>query len=712
MNEKDLLEQLKQSAENIEPPKSLHPENIEKALQAAQESTADCHSSKQATKKTKTAKRKFPVYRMGGLAAAFTVAIIGSWTAGRYSVSQDIRSNDRTAALQTPKAESGTGTGIMESNPEADGQIQSASETEILSDLADTSRALTEADQEARGSAASLTTADSYESLYDTLFEKFGSPSSYARDTVYDGISTMDIAVEEEMDTGMLSSNSISSAAGQTSGTAYSQTNVQEAGVDEADIVKTDGNYIYVLKRDGSLVILSAKEGSLETAASLQLPQGETTQEMYVDGDRLSVITSEYYTEMDSSDENVIATRSGNRTKLYTYDITDRSKPFLAGTVTQDGVYAQSRKNGAYLYLFTQFSPILLDTYDESFLVPATSSGRVEASDIYLPDYLNYSTYLVVSSINIDSPNETIDQKAVVSGASTFYASTENIYIANENWNGADSRTELLKLHYENGAITGAAAGSLEGYLNNSFSLNEYNGYLRAVTTSYGENYQERNGLYILDENLQPIGSIRDLAPDETVRSARFLGNTAYFVTFRQTDPLFSVDLSDPANPEILGDLKVTGFSSYLHFYKENLLLGLGYEADPETGIQTGLKLSMFDISDPANVTEVSKLVLNGITWCDALNNYKSILIDPEKNIFGFTCDNRYLVFSYDEERGFVKEFLYDFYNDMLNGYDSSSSNDTRGLYIDNTLYLVRPDVVNAFDMENNYQQIGQLPVE
>src|SRR5699024_915075 len=97
-------------------------------------------------------------------------------------------------------------------------------------------------------------------------------------------------------------------------------------------------------------------------------------------------------------------------------------------------------------------------------------------------------------------------------------------------------------------------------------------------------------------------------------------------------DPLFSVDLSDPANPRVLDSLKITGFSTYLHFYSDTLLLGLGYEADEETGVQTGLKLSMFDISDPAHITEVSRLVLDGITWCESLEDYKSILIDPEKN--------------------------------------------------------------------------------
>src|SRR5699024_2987267 len=130
-----------------------------------------------------------------------------------------------------------------------------------------------------------------------------------------------------------------------------------------------------------------------------------------------------------------------------------------------------------------------------------------------------------------------------------------------ENWEDSQVRTSLLKLSYRDGSIVGTAAGYVEGYLHDSFSLSEYNGYLRVVTTRYDEDYNESNGLYILDGNLQITGSITYLAPDETIRSARFLGDMGYFVTFRQTDPLFSVDLSDPANPRVLDSLKITGFS-------------------------------------------------------------------------------------------------------------------------------------------------------
>ena len=325
-------------------------------------------------------------------------------------------------------------------------------------------------------------------------------------------------------------------------------------------------------------------------------------------------------------------------------------------------------------------------------------------------------------------PAAVFDSKILVSGASMYYVSTGNIYIANERYTSNPVMTEITKFHYSDGEIVGVAAGSVKGYLNDSFSMNEYDGNLRVVTTYtgdefnairdmasnftgkyYEENWEEHNALYVLDKDMRQIGSLDGLADNETIRSARFFGDTGYFVTFRQTDPLFSVDLSDPSDPKILGELKVSGFSSYLHFYGENMLLGIGYEENEETGVVTGLKLSMFDISDPSNVTEVSRFVIPGITWCPAIESYKSILVDPEKNLIGFFCDNRYLLFSYDEEEGFQSKLVYDFYSDML--LDQVSYDTLRGLYIDNTFYIAGNTFVISFDMKKDFKKTNVLQI-
>lgn len=589
-----------------------------------------------------------------------------------------------------------------------------------------------------------------------------------------------DTAVNEDAS---YTSEAAGSAGSENGAKDFSDTNVQEQGVDEADIVKTDGSYIYILRSDCSVVIIeadgadslvvsttqiandaeantdnqdivsdtiaadtdsqdiaAADSGSQDTAAdttaanTLALNPAGTSceryiQEMYLDGDLLNVIVTEYVTGL-RNEGDVYYNDTTEQTTVYTYDITDRSCPKLAGVLSQDGSYTDSRKVGSFLYLFTTHYPEIQDTYEDSSIIPRIGGRLAAASDFYIPERLSDRSYLVISSMNTGSPSQVCDSKVLVSGASLFYVSTENIYIAGTDYS-SDTRTSITKFHFADGQITGVAAGAVRGYLNDSFSMNEYRGKLRVVTTYYGnaskplrdsisrvtgldlslsDDWEERNGLYILDESLQQIGSVDNLAKGETVRSARFLGDTGYFVTFRQTDPLFSVDLSDPENPQILGELKISGFSSYLHFYGEDQMLGIGYEADESTGITNGLKLSMFDLSDASDVSESSRFVIPGITWCPAINHYKAILVDPDRNIIGFYCDDRYLVFSYDHENGFTQELVYDFYADQLTG--QASFNTMRGLFIGNTLYLAGETFLVTFDMDNGFTKTGVLNLD
>ncbi len=545
-----------------------------------------------------------------------------------------------------------------------------------------------------RRESSALAFASDYQEVYAALYETFyqepaaGSGAGYV---------TLEMAAK---DTAASLGN-------------YSSTNIQEPGVEEADLVKTDGTWIYLLGEDGTLTIVKAdpKEPVLESVLTLEGGPELQVHECYLDGDRLSVITSTQSASL-SEEEGVYQMESGTQTTLSTYDLSDRSQPVLMGSVTQDGSYETSRKTGDYLYLFTSYAPRIADTWEASDLSPRVNGAALDAGSVYLPEHLNTDSYLVLSSVSLEDPDTVLDTKALVSGTTNFYVSAENIYIANEVQGDAGVSTELVKFRYEDGAITGTAAGLVKGSLNNSFSMSEYEGFLRLVSTYYDEDWNEYNALFILDETLSPAGSIQDLAKGETIRSARFLGDTGYFVTFRQTDPLFSVDLSDPENPRILGELKVTGFSSYLHFYGEDALLGLGYEADEETGAVTGLKLSMFDVSDPENVTEKDRLILSGVTWCASLDDYKSILIDPEKNVFGFFCDSRYLVFSYQEDQGFQTELIYDFYPDQMGSQGGNvlmDESNSRGLYIGDTLYLAGPSCVIAFDMEQDFQETGRL---
>ncbi|MCD7883017.1 MAG: beta-propeller domain-containing protein, partial [Lachnospiraceae bacterium] len=687
--------------------------------------------------------------RLGSLAAVFVLAFAVIGLAGRISRNSSSQSGD---AAQT----------------ETDGIV-----TVLLDEDAAT-------DESELTAADAFTYASSYEEIYDALYE-ISSQNSMAR--ALGGIMMIDGEMEIEdaevsdgtasdYDTGAVSGNSSSISASASSeayfsldasaaatdsadsasgediveeaeidyaaegadadDTAsgddadYSATNVQEYGVDEGDVVKTDGSYIYILRSGGEFLIVSVNnangksgETALVSRTSLESGNELTAKEMYVDGDILNIITREYVTSLVENEDGTYYTFSANLTVLYTYDISDREEPVLSGTVSQSGYYSDSRKAGNYIYLFSTWYPSVGDTLDDSTVSPLLNGKEADAGSYYLPETLTSTECLIISSVDVASPSSFTDHKILVSGGDDFYVSQENIYILNENYEHSNTVTEITKFHYEDGKITGVAAGSVTGYLNDSFSLNEYGGNLRVVTTYYGDDlsptavvtdWTEHNALYILSESMTQLSVLSDLAAGETVRSARFLGDTGYFVTFRQTDPLFSVDLSDPENPQILGELKISGFSSYLHFYGDGLLLGLGYEADEDTGSATGLKLSMFDISDPSNVTEVAKYVIDGVTWCSSLNNYKSILADSGENLIGFYCEDRYFLFSYDEEEGFVQEMIYDFYADQLSGEADSDS--MRGLYISDTLYLAGSTFVISFDMNDSFAKTQVLTIE
>ena len=277
--------------------------------------------------------------------------------------------------------------------------------------------------------------------------------------------------------------------------------------------------------------------------------------------------------------------------------------------------------------------------------------------------------------------------------------------------------TDFIRFSMKNGDIQAQAAASLKGELTDTFAVNEYRGYLRVLLTDWSGTAEDGpvNRVYVLDKDMKICGKIDHLAQGETIYSARFMGDKGYFVTYRNTDPLFSVDFSDPENPRILGELKVTGFSEYLHFYGEGKLLGLGWETDPNSGEILGLKISMYDISDPENVAEENKLILKNVDGCDGLYKYKAVLADADENLIGFTIESydeqyckKYVVFSYQEDEGFVKKLEYNLYSEVEYG----SSGDTRGLYIDDVLYVVEEQRITAFDRKNAFEKLGTLELD
>ncbi|MFR8547077.1 MAG: beta-propeller domain-containing protein [Lachnospiraceae bacterium] len=692
MDQKDLLEKIKYDAKDLPIPDSLQPDSIEKLLQENSRSRSTDTTDFERAAKRRQLRRRW--LRFGSAAAVFALTGALLWQSSRiekYQKTEEAQEMQMTAETKEARQPDQTDAEKIKAAPAA---------------------------------SEAFTYAESPKAIYEALYEQFCSqtPEAYAatsmaRTELLQSAADVESAIEDTSYT----------APADATGTDFSQTNLQELGVDEGDIVKTDGEYIYILRTDLSLAIAQIRQGRASLLGVTPLGAGDNgyAHEMYLEGDCLYIITSESVTSLEQ-DEDVYYTSTGRQTMLLTYDVSDPGAPVQKGAIAQEGSYAASRKNDGFIYLFTSYSPDIRDTFEDSTIMPRINQTELSAGDIYLPDSMESTSYLVISSMKTDAPDEIFDSKALVSGASHYYVSPENIYIANERCDASSVLTEITKFHYADGEITGVAAGCVPGYLNNSFSMNEYNGKLRVVST-YTDNkaasvsdssgasvkaavdQEEYNALYILDEAMKQIGAIEDLAKGETIRSARFSGDTGYFVTFEQTDPLFCVDLSDPEHPQLVGELKVSGFSSYLHFYGEDRLLGIGYEADPETGSIEGLKLSMFDISDPADIKEIHRTVIPGITWCPAIEDHKAILADAKKNVIGFYCDNRYLVFSYDETEGFTSELVYDFYSDML--VNQAEYNTMRGLYIDDTLYLAGDTFLISFDMKKDFEKTDVIKI-
>lgn len=528
---------------------------------------------------------------------------------------------------------------------------------------------------------------------------------------------------------------------------AFGQTNRQVQAVEEADQVKNDGRYLYQIAQktskdeDGServqtgIQILDTEGGLKETAFVTGFAGLE---EFYLWEDLLITIENKYYDALPSApaarkrayEEDLAFPEQGYH-EISIYQVADKSHPKKQKTFTLQGTCESSRLSDGYFYGISRFTAQPgSGAQDYDAYIPSVDGKRIEADRIYCPPQTDSSDYLVLVSIDLSDPSAIADSRALLAGSGTYYVNENHIYAAwYQSVYGQEPQkegtvrdaTRILKFSYIKGHFYAQAEGEIPGNVHNSFSLDEYEGNLRAAATvqeyevkeviddrtgerigfDYGEAVQS-NALYILSPSLELKGKVEGLAEGETIRSARFLGETGYLVTFRQTDPLFAVDLSDPEHPEVLGELKVSGFSEYLHFYGENRLLGIGMEADEETGASQGMKLSMFDVSDPADLKEVSRTPLEKYNYSEALYEHRAVLIDTQENMIGFEAEGSdrgeywkdYLLFSYKyEEETFVQTLKID---------TRRTAEDycrTRGTFIGDTFYLLFEDgAVRAYE--------------
>ena len=713
MKEEDFIRNITQKTKDLPIPDSISPDSMKQLLEETypdgliNKETTDASTDKM---KKKHALRPFTAVACAALCLAGTFGV-SRWISNRNRYDFDFSTSS--------------------SDDTADGEA----ENEVSTDLV---------------FQTNLISPSSYEEYYSTMksayeeyYNRLATVDTYSdeSDAIYEESVADNAAAAYSMETADAASGTRSASKTDD----FSSTNTQEQAVDEGDIIKTDGTYIYKVSSyydDNTsdtkqrLTITKTENGQLTFLTGFYLDEAIKTSgsddyinfhEFYLHNDRLVC--------MYSRDNYNVDTQSFN-TYIVIYDLSDKKNPKKVKTLSQSGYYESSRISNGYLYTISNFSDISLkDAACYTDYIPCTNDKTIDCSDIYYPDGTLLDSTQVITSLNLENPSDFTDTKAVPNSGSQTYVSDSSIYLYATKYNQV-TQTEILKINYADGSLTVGNTAVITGYLYDSFALNEYNGHLRIVATIPANNIsllrdvgfaddtattdtvkEDVNALYILDENMQLTGKIAGIAPGETIYSARFLGDIGYFVTYKNTDPLFSVDLSDPANPVILGDLKVTGFSNYLHFYGDNTLLGIGEETDPATQEFLGLKLSMFNIGDPTNVTESDKYIIENSEFSDALYNHKAIMIDPEKNIFGFlyACDPMddswdfqyyYGTYTYDKEKGFIETARYAITDDSQ--YETDA---VRGLYIGDYFYLATNKTITSYPIGSE-EQIAQVSIK
>jgi len=419
----------------------------------------------------------------------------------------------------------------------------------------------------------------------------------------------------------------------------FSGTNVQVEGVDEADIIKTDGRYIYMATDDTVVIVKAYPPEEAEVVARLRLYQWVS--DLFINGDKLAVfltLSREVYYDVlgcePPPDLDI-------ETTVQVYDISDRSSPELEREVTVEGAYFNSRMIGDYVYAVVRKGAWL--ERDEVSL-PSFSSEKswweVDPTDIY---YVNQSdaafVFTNVLAFNVQDPGEEFTSETFLLGVGTaLYVSLENIYIAAGGW---DEETSIYKIGIQGGEVSYVAEGKVPGRVLNQFSMDEHDGYFRIATTQGRVSRSgggTGNNVYVLNSTLGIVGRLEGLAPGEEIHSARFMEGRCYLVTFKKVDPLFVIDLSDPSDPEVLGKLKIPGYSDYLHPYDENTLIGFGKETEEaeegDFAWYQGIKISLFDVSDVSNPRELAKLVI-GDRGSDSpvLRDHRAFLFSRVRNL-------------------------------------------------------------------------------
>lgn len=560
---------------------------------------------------------------------------------------------------------------------------------------------------------------------------------------------------------------------------SFSQTNVQVEGVDEADVIKTDGEYLYIAAEECIYIVkLIDSEGGLELVTKMYLDEYSRTSNIFIDGDRLIAYGYRWVPRVNVSDDVVggavdnedseIILFDSSLSKISTdiarvdegiwfsdkamsfvkiYDTSDIENPELIQDFAIDGDIRTARKAGNFVYILANDyvnHNINIEKVTPDEVMPYYTDSNVEdGNEIMLPvedvyicpvnDAVSFTT-LAVLDISGRFPAEI---QSFMGSISEFYMNDESAFLAFSEWNWEDGtrKTNLVALNIDGMKVAYRAEGSVPGGLLNQFSMDEYDGYFRIATTP--NDNSAGSSIYVLNKALNVVGSINGIAKGEQIYSVRFMGDRGYVVTFETMDPFFTIDLSDPTNPYIAGELKLPGYSNYLHQIDKDTVLGIGrdtqetYVKNPDGTetvvgfVQGGIKLSLFDISDFANPVEKDSFVIGSeAAWADALHNHKAIVFDRANGLVGF-CLNDHSYYSGWYEPAAKGAYMFDISGDEIEidgimeaeEINYSTLTDSkwnpvnhmeRFCYAGDNYYYIQGGEVRAFDRDT-YEEVDAL---
>lgn len=517
----------------------------------------------------------------------------------------------------------------------------------------------------------------------------------------------------------------------------FTTTNTQVQGVDEADIVKTDGKYIYYILHNTIRIVECNADAEMNIVSTIKLTEyidyDFYPSEMYLHGDTLVVVlreTSQYqpvtYNNANGVVCDCVCYAVKTDTVIKCFDISDRANPKESYTHKMTGEYISSRLTDGKLITVAQFSipynSVQADDFDgacevvKDVSVPEYSFGdgemkKIPAERIKVFDEKTPTSFIVTSILDLNDLSAEPKINALLGGAQEIYCTKDEIFVAENlysTWtqsgeevvgdtlgNKYEIATRIHKMDVTDDGVNYIASVTVGGQCINQFSMDKNGDYFRIATNGMEWNGKKRETMvYVVDKNMKIVGFLGGIAPEEQMKSARFMGDVLYLVTFMQTDPLFVVDLSVPEKPEIRGELKIPGFSTYLHPAGDGLLIGVG-EGGTMTGTDGTAKISLFDVSDPCNLKELDNY--STCTQAAFTGNHKEFVVLDE-NTYAVTLyydytSGKVVVFSITDG-GIIIDNIY-------NARTGSTYGNTRGVFIGDNVYVVNDCGIYSYNYGN-----------